>query len=63
MRESMDGELLNQAGTLTFGEEFCVRFTLVKDATSIFTLHLKNRKLIQSGFVRQLTTVNTVESR
>lgn len=63
MRESRDGELLNQAGTLTSGENFCVRLTLVKDATSMFTLHRKNRKLIQSGFVGQLTTVNTVESR
>ncbi|GJQ59317.1 MAG: hypothetical protein SCALA701_21180 [Candidatus Scalindua sp.] len=63
MQKSMDGELLNQADTLTSGENFCVHFTLVKDATSIFTLHRKTQKLIQSGFAGQLTAVNTVESR
>lgn len=62
MRKSMNGELLNQADTLMSGENFGVRFALVKDAISIFTLHRKNPKLIQRGFAGQLMIVNTVEN-
>jgi hypothetical protein len=55
MRKSMDGELPNPADTLMSGENYYVRFIHAKGATSMFTLHRENRKLIQNGFTGQLT--------
>lgn len=59
-RKSMDGELSNLADTLMSVENYCVHFIHANDATSMFTLHRKNRKHIQSGFTGQLTTASSL---